>query len=136
MQAQTQSAESRAYIVGIMAGRPPLTDAPVFGQRLAALRKARGLSQDQLAKLMGKTRVTIDYYERRAKNPTAEVVNQAAEIFGVSASDLIGGGTPQARKPGPPSRLHQITQRLATLPRSKQRVVVDMLEGFLSKAGG
>ena len=72
-----------------MAGRRPLSDAPPFGQRLAALRKTRGLSQEQLAKLMGKTREAIDYYERRAKNPTTELLKLVAEAFSVPVAELM-----------------------------------------------
>lgn len=126
--------ENRPYIAAIMAGRPPIHAAPDFGKRLATLRKARNLSQAQFAQLVGKPRHTVDYYERRAKNPTAEFLEKAAQVLGVTVNELLGGeSAPASRKPGPPSRLQQLTQRLSTLPRQKQKVVVDMLEGFLQK---
>ena len=37
------------------------------------------------------------------------------------------------RKRGPSSRLEQLTEELARLPKGKQRVVVQMLEGFLAQ---
>ena len=57
--------ENGMYDVGVMAGRPPTREAPIFGQRLAAARKARGWSQTEFAKRLSVTRALIDYYERR-----------------------------------------------------------------------
>ena len=57
------------YNDGIMAGRPPSKDAPPFGQRLAALRKERGHSSAEFARLAGISEDMLTYYERRAANP-------------------------------------------------------------------
>jgi len=114
-----------------MAGRPPLKPAPAFGANLAALRKARGLTQPQLAESLGITPEMLNYYERRATNPSADFIGKAAAFFGVSADDLLALDTKVPRKPGPPSHLEQLTARLAKLPRAKQKVVVEMLEGIL-----
>jgi len=121
------------YSVEDMAGRPPLHDAPAFGQRLAIFRKARGLSQTQFAKLLGKTREAIDYYERRAKNPSAEIILKVAEVLNVDINELLGTEHKTQRKPGPPSHLQELTEKLSELPRNKQKVVAEMLEGFLEK---
>lgn len=122
-----------------MAGRPPLRPAPTFGARLAALRKQFGWTQPQLAKELGITLAALTYYERQAKNPTADFVSKVAETFGVSTDDLLGipskaDGKPVA-KPGPQSKLEQLTNRLSSLPRQKQKLVMEMLEGILQKTG-
>jgi len=120
-----------------MVGRPPTRPAPPFGERLAALRKERGWTQPQLAERLGVTTKTVTYYERMAQNPTTKTVGRIAEVFGVSCADLIGENTAQgqAHKPGPPSKLQQLTEEVSELPRSKQKFVVEMLEGYLQKAG-
>ena len=119
-----------------MAGRPPSKPAPPFGERLAALRKARGWTQPELAERLGTTVKMVTYYERQATNPTAKTLEKIAEVFGVSTAKLIGeaDSSKRSRKPGPPSRLQELTEKLSSLPRSKQKVVVEMLEGFLQKA--
>jgi DNA-binding transcriptional regulator YiaG len=61
--------EIAIYNQDVMAGRPATKAAPLFGQRLSALRKARGLTQRELAEALGTTREMVDYYERRAINP-------------------------------------------------------------------
>lgn len=80
---------------------------------------------------------TITYYERSASNPTAKTVERVAEVFGVDSSELIAGGDHRPRrkrKSGPPSRLQLLFDQLSHLPRSKQQVVTDLLEGYLEKS--
>jgi transcriptional regulator with XRE-family HTH domain len=116
-----------------MAGRPQTNEAPPFGAQLATLRKEHGWTQPQLAEKLGVTLATLVYYERQAKNPSADFVSKAAKLFNVSVDELLGHTVKAARKHGPPSRLQQLTEQLAGLPRNKQKVVVEMLEGFLQK---
>ncbi len=76
-----------------MAGRPPTKEAPSFGKQLAYYRKKKGLSQVQFGKLTGKSREMIDYYERRAKNPTMSFILKASEALGVPVNKLLSART-------------------------------------------
>lgn len=135
MQVQSVILENGTYNAD-MAGRPTSKNAPLFGQRLAALRHARGWTQAELAQRLGTTVKMVTYYEREAENPTRKTIEKIAEVFGVDPVEFLGeaNGSRNGHKPGPASRLQQLTQRLGTLPRNKQKVVVEMLEGFLQKA--
>jgi len=119
-----------------MAGRPTTKEAPIFGQRLAALRQSRAWTQAELADKLGTTVKMVTYYEREAENPTRKTIESIAEVFGVNTAELMGDNAKSARsgKPGPPSQMQQLTQRLAALPKAKQKMVVEMLEGILQKA--
>ena len=135
MQAKTSISETVFYSAD-MAGRPATKPAPPFGERLAALRKERGWTQPQLAERLNATVKMVTYLERQAKNPTAKTIEQIAQVFGVPVNALLGPAkmiSNGAHKPGPPSRLEELTGRLAQLPRGKQKTVVEMLEGFLQK---
>jgi transcriptional regulator with XRE-family HTH domain len=124
------------YPLADMAGRPPTKQAPRFGQRLAVLRKQQGLSQEALARLLDTTRDNIAYYERKAENPSLDFIERCAQALHVSPEELIAGSAKaRSTKPGPPARWEQLSRRLATLPRGRQRVVIDMLEGLLDKTG-
>ena len=114
-------------------GRPTNKPAPKFGQRLAALRAERGLSQTALAAELGTTRNAILHYERSAKNPSAEFVEKVAKFFGVGFDDLLGGDTKATRKPGPTPHIAQLTAKLSKLPRAQQKLVVSMLEAAIQK---
>ena len=106
-----------------------------YRQRLAAARKARGWSQTEFAKRLGVTRALIDYYERRAKNPTVDFIQRAADILGVPAAGLIGdNGTAPRKRPGPASKVEQQIEELRRLPKAKQRFVSELLDTVLKTA--
>lgn len=136
MQVKMSISENMFYSAD-MAGRPATKPAPPFGERLAALRKERGWTQPQLAERLNVTVKMVTYLERQAKNPTAKTIEQIAQVFDVPVNALLNTAkVPNgARKPGPPARWEQLSRRLATLPRGRQRVVIDMLEGLLDKTG-
>ena len=62
-----------------------------FGERLAALRKERGMSQEELAEKLQLTRQTISKWETGASTPDLELLIQLAEVFDVSVDFLLGG---------------------------------------------
>jgi transcriptional regulator with XRE-family HTH domain len=116
----------------VMAGRPATKPAPLFGQRLAAARKEKGLTQARLGELIGVSRELVDYYERRAPNPSLEFIQRAAEALGVEPGFFFEEGEPQRRKkPGPPSEFEQRLEQLRRLPRSQQELILRMLDAAL-----
>lgn len=62
----------------------------IFSNRLVALRKERGLTQEELAKVIQKKRSTLSGYETEGKEPDLEIVCTLAEYFGVSTDYLLG----------------------------------------------
>ena len=132
---QTEFWQNVPYIGPMPGGRPPTKNAPEFGQRLAALRKTRGLSQPRFAKLIGMSREMITYYERRAQNPTAEFLQRAAEILEVSVTELLGQEVSPKRKPGPQSELEARLDAVRKLPRQRQRFVLDFIDTVLRDSG-
>jgi transcriptional regulator with XRE-family HTH domain len=66
------------------------TPTTSFGQRLYALRKARGFTQVRLAKTLGTTQRMISYYETEAELPPSLVIVALARILRVSADELLG----------------------------------------------
>jgi transcriptional regulator with XRE-family HTH domain len=124
------------YNSDAMAGRPPTKEAPPFGQRLAAVRKKNGLSQKELAERLNTTREVIDYYERRAVNPSLAFIERAAESLEVSVAELVGSDPRIARgKPGPSSQLVRRIEQIRLLPRKEQEFVIRFLDTVLEKAG-
>lgn len=100
---------------------------------MAAFRVAKGLSQNQLAAKLDMTRARIAYYERASVNPSLDVVEKIADFFGVTVGELLNDGSRARRKPGPPSQFAQLAERLDQLPRSQQKAVATMLEGYLKQ---
>jgi transcriptional regulator with XRE-family HTH domain len=119
-------------LVDVMAGRPPTRPAPPFGQKLAALRKERGLTQAQLAERMAVAREVVDYYERRAKNPSVETIQKVADALGAEPAYFLDGKKAEKRKPGPPSVVDEKLAEVKKLPRRKQEQLVRMIDAFLA----
>jgi transcriptional regulator with XRE-family HTH domain len=111
-----------------------LGEAPPFGRALAQLRKARGLTQPQLAERVGVSLPMLIYYERRAKNPSAAFVRRAAEVLAVSVDELLGHRPLRHVKPGPTPRLQKIMEQISQLPRSEQKFVTEFLETIVRRA--
>lgn len=122
------------YNAATMAGRPPHKDAPPFGQRLAAARRAKGLSQTELAARLNTTRGAIDYYERRAVNPTLDVIRQVAEALAVPVTELLGAEAAPSQtraKPGPASQLERRFEQIKLLPRKRQQFILQFLDAMI-----
>ena len=62
----------------------------LFAERLAQIRKTRGLSQRELARLTDVSPRVIGLYETIIKNPTPAVVVRIAKSLKVSIDDLMG----------------------------------------------
>ena len=106
-----------------------------LGERIATLRKARGITQVQLAETLGVSQQTIQAYEvgrRRIQVSTLPIV---ARTLTVSLEALFGERSQAARKRGPVSRLQQQIEAISQLPRTQQRFVTQMLDNVLVQAG-
>ena len=105
-----------------------------LGQRLAAARKAQGLTQNQLAEALGIAQQTLAHYEGGKLRVAIALLPPLAQLLGVSVEELIGAPTKRAGKRGPTPKLQQQIARLSDLPHAKQRLIMEMLEGVLLQA--
>lgn len=126
--------EKRAYNDGTMAGRLTTKEAPPFGQRMAALRQQKGLTQQQLAERMQTTQKMIDYYERRSPNPTLDVMQKIAAALDVSVTVLLGEevtAVRAARKNGPTSKVQKAFEEVSRLPRRQQEKIIEFVTAYV-----
>lgn len=61
-----------------------------FSDRLVALRKERGHSQADIAKLVGRARTSVQGWESEGKEPSFEHLCLLADYFGVTTDYLLG----------------------------------------------
>lgn len=61
-----------------------------FGERLRVLRKQKGLTQEELAKLSGISVHCIASYELNTRSPKIPTIIKLALFFGVSSDMLLG----------------------------------------------
>lgn len=60
-----------------------------FGQRVAALRDKKDISQEKLAEIVGVHRTYIGFIEQGKRNPTIGNIRKIAKALGVSLKDLF-----------------------------------------------
>lgn len=61
-----------------------------FGGKLKELRTQAGMTQQQLATLIGVTKSVVSFYELRERAPSPDVLIKCAGIFHVSTDYLLG----------------------------------------------
>jgi transcriptional regulator with XRE-family HTH domain len=109
-----------------------------FGKRLVAIRKARGITQVELAKALGTTQRTISYYENEAGLPTASLLASLARVLGVTTDELLGvksSKVDQANDSAETRRLWKRFRRMASLPERDQRAVIRLINSLASTRG-
>ena len=68
-------------------------DTKKTGAYLAALRKARGMTQQEAADQLGVSNKTVSKWENGAGLPDITVLPALAELYGVTADDILAGET-------------------------------------------
>lgn len=105
-----------------------------LGQRIAVLRKERGMTQVQLAEQLGVAQQTLAHYEAGRLRLLAGALPTLAEQLGVSVEDLIGVRPKRSTsKRGPAPKLQQQLERIQALPSAKQRFITQMIDAVLQQ---
>lgn len=99
-----------------------------LGERLRRLRKKSGLTQEQLANLVGVHETTIRRWENEGDKPSIVYVSTLAKALGVSEADLLNE-PPPVHKPG------EWVINFKTVTRFDDKEVID-LTGVVSPVCG
>ena len=104
-----------------------------IGQRMARLRRERGITQVELAEMLGVPQPMISAYENGGLRLHGELIVELAGILDVSADQLLGL---KETKNGAPKngRLLRKLQQLELLPRRDQQALMRTIEAFLQRA--
>lgn len=84
-------------------------DKKAVGKNLAALRKAKNQTQEELGEILGVSNKTVSRWETGAFLPDAETLFTLSELYGVSVDDLLSASAePKAEKKDPFTREERI----------------------------
>lgn len=119
--------------------QPLSTDERQFhiamGERVAQLRKARNLTQTQLAEALGVAQQTVQGYEAGSRRIPVSALPLLAKTLDVPLEVLFGEESkPMRSKRGPVPLWQQHIEAVARLPRAQQQFVAKMLEMALAQA--
>lgn len=110
--------------------------ARAIGERLAGLRKAKGLTQVDVAGALGLAQGLVSKYETGDLLLHGELIVEFARVLGVSADDILGIHARRA-KPALPAVDKTLARRLAqlqALPRRDRDALLRTLDAFLAKS--
>lgn len=95
----------------------------MLNENLRALRKAKGISQQELATRLNVVRQTISKWEKGLSVPDADMLIRIAEIFEVSVSDLLGAKLiTESNINDVAQQLSRINEQLAIKNRRSRRI--------------
>ncbi|MBI3265947.1 MAG: helix-turn-helix transcriptional regulator [Chlamydiae bacterium] len=104
-----------------------------FGKRLAEIRKARGLSQRDLARELGISNRMVAYYEAQTQYVPSNLLIPLTKILKIPVEELLGVKNfkeyinPQAKS------LWKKLRKAELLPKKDQKALLDHLEALLQR---
>ena len=110
------------------------TKAPgSLGHHLMDCRKSRGLTQGELAKMVGVSQRVISYYENESKHPPSTILAKLAETLGVSCDTLLGLKDDRAKITGRDTILARKFLEAENLPPSERKTIVQVIDALVVK---
>ena len=100
-----------------------------MGEKILAMRKARGWSQEELADRIGVTRQAVSRWESGAAKPDADKIIAVCDLFGVSADYLLRDAA------SAPVQGVQETKKDSELGRTLREMTLDQWAGLLMIVG-
>jgi transcriptional regulator with XRE-family HTH domain len=104
-----------------------------LGKRIAELRKEHGLTQAQLAEILGLSQQQVAHIEVARRRVPVSLLPALAKALAIPVEELLGEGRRPSKR-GPTPKLQQKLERIAQLPRARQRFVLEMLDAALQQS--
>lgn len=106
---------------------PPSHTENGFSQRLAALRKERSLTQQQLSERVGVHVQQLKRYEAGSSQPTLDVIRNLAVALGASADLLLFGKDER----GPDDDLRLQFEAVSRFSAEEKKVIKSLLDSMI-----
>ena len=105
----------------------------MFSENLKALRKARGMTQEELAARLHVVRQTVSKWEKGLSVPDAELLIRLAEVLDTTVGQLLGADIPEdgESRNDLADQLARINEQLAVRNR-RGRFILRLVLGILA----
>ena len=105
----------------------------MFSENLKALRKARGMTQEELAARLHVVRQTVSKWEKGLSVPDAELLIRLAEVLDTTVGQLLGADIPEdgESRNDLAEQLSRINEQLAVRNR-RGRFILRLVLGILA----
>lgn len=115
--------------------KKPDSSQETHGQRLARIRKERGITQVELAQRLDTSQTAISDYERDVLRLNGDVIVRLADILDVSSDELLGLSQRKSSGPTRDKRLARRLQAFDSLPKRDRDALTRTIDAFLSARG-
>lgn len=106
-----------------------------LGQRIIELRKKKGLSQTDLAKIVGLSYAQIGRYETKGTQPPAEALKKIADALDTTVDYLVYGDTEEKAKASlKDSELLQQFKALEQLDDNDKNTIKNIIDAFVKRS--
>jgi len=110
-------------------------DKETLGQRLARIRKERGLTQKDVAERTGLIQTLVSDYERGRLRLAADMIVRFAVALEISTDELLQPKRGKAQPPQKASRkVLRRLQQIESLPAYQQRALLTTIDNFIAAA--
>ena len=104
--------------------------------KLSNLRKAAGLTQEQLGEKVGVSKRVIYYYEKETNYPSTHLITPLAKALKVSTDELLGIKSIKQQRDPKHVALWRRLKKIETLPKKDQKALLHYLDALVKKNGG
>lgn len=102
-----------------------------LGAQLTRIRKSRGYTQEELAKIVGVSQQAVFAYEKGDRRVSILMLEKLAKAFCVSVADLAGWARPErVRKQRLSPKAMRHAERLQALSKTQQRFVIRIIDNL------
>lgn len=104
-----------------------------IGQRLARLRKERGITQEEISNALEVSQPVVSDYERGGLRLHAEQIVLLAKLMRVSTDELLGLEAQKRNGGAKNVKLARRIQQIEQLPQRDQQAIFRTIDAFISK---
>lgn len=120
-------------LYNLLMARNILKSRPKQGEHLFKLREEAGLSQREIAALIGEPQQNIAFWEQAEKPPRSDALPKLAKALGVKLEDILNIETEIPKKNGPTGRLQVIFEEVSKLPRRQQHKIIEVVAAIVAQ---
>ncbi len=110
-------------------------DEKTIGRRLRELRRARGLTQVQVATALGINQSVVSDYENGTVRLHSALLAAFAKVLGASSDEILGLRAAQERDPVRDRRFLRRLEKIDRLPKRERQLLLGTIDAILKSAG-
>ena len=108
-----------------------------LGGRIAAQRKAQGITQVELAETLGVSQQAMNSFEKGRRRVPVSLLPVIAQALDTTLDALVADSAAPTmasapKKRGPQKKIQQQLEQIETLPAAKQRAIAQVLDSMLA----